>query len=840
MPIDRLERTFLMDFATTRARMTAACCGLIALAYCSLGAANADPSAPSSYSRLSGQVLKLSSQVKDLGEASPTETVDLAVSLSLRNKPALDEFIQRIYNPADPLYGQYLTVAAFIEGYAPTQADYDLVKSYLTTQGLTVKHDAVNRLIIDASGPSAAVEKAFGVTLEKYQAADGRIFHAITSDPVIPAQIASNICAVAGLNTNALIKPLYHESNIVRDAALPNPAGSGPLGGYGPTDIKNAYNLTSLPNTALNAPTAGAGQVLAVAEFGTGYSAANITTYTSTSPVGTTPGGFATYFNAYEASGAVNYVPPVSAVSVDSFSTTIMGPGEDEAELDIELALAMAPQLSQLLVFEAPNSAQGFIDMFNAVATDTTDTGTNGVANIFSMSWGVAENEQTTKDLLAENQVFEEMASQGQSAFIATGDNGAFTDFTVDYPKGTPVADDPATQPLVTAVGGTSLVMAGVAPSLTYGSESPWNDGVSGGKLNGGASGGGISAYWTIPTYQAEYIPASSEGSSSVAKASNTMRNTPDVALSADYTWGSATVDPAQNPGYAVYVAGKWATVGGTSGATPLWAGFAALVNQTRLANNASGPTLGFANPALYELASSVRYASDFNDIYNPNPSTTNPNITNLYYSEAQGYDLTTGWGSMNGGNLLSDLTPATQSFSSGLNFFSVPYTYNGIPLGTLLGYSSPYVLVYDPNVSNWYQPAVLQAGVSYWARFPQSVAITALGIPGTATTSLTGMSATPYFTITIKQGWNQIGDPFTSPVTLTNCYVVVDGADYTWQTATTTNTSGVIYVDPTLFFYSQTSPYQYLTTTSSLEPNTGYWIYAYQTSTLYIPNPGS
>jgi uncharacterized repeat protein (TIGR01451 family) len=114
------------------------------------------------------------------------------------------------------------------------------------------------------------------------------------------------------------------------------------------------------------------------------------------------------------------------------------------------------------------------------------------------------------------------------------------------------------------------------------------------------------------------------------------MRNVPDVALNADY----------RNSGYSIFYQGNWWIVGGTSCGSPLWAAFTARVNQQREANGL--PLLGFANPALYPIASGARYGADFHDIAN--------NSTNLFYKAVKGYDNATGWGSFNGANLLAHL----------------------------------------------------------------------------------------------------------------------------------------------------------------------------------------
>ncbi len=177
-------------------------------------------------------------------------------------------------------------------------------------------------------------------------------------------------------------------------------------------------------------------------------------------------------------------------------------------------------------------------------------------------------------------------------------------------------------------VGGTQLF---VNTGETYNHETTWN--VNHG-VSGGAGGGGMSSQWTIPAWQQGVTSTASAGSTS-------MRNVPDVSLNAD-----------QYTGYSVFFQGNWWIYGGTSCAAPLWAAFTARVNQLRAAGGAA--PLGFANPAIYQIARGSRYSADFHDIAD--------GTTNLYYPAVTGYDDATGWGSFNGANLLADLSVTSPS----------------------------------------------------------------------------------------------------------------------------------------------------------------------------------
>jgi len=232
--------------------------------------------------------------------------------------------------------------------------------------------------------------------------------------------------------------------------------------------------------------------------------------------------------------------------------------------------------------------------MLNRIASDN-------IAKQISISWGVSEFLSDGQEREGENSAFMMMAAQGQSVYVASGDNGSAQ------------VNDPASQPYVVAVGGTELFVSG-----TYDGEIVWTT------ANGLSSAGGISRYWPLPNYQPANVSGGSGGSA-------TFRNVPDVSLCA-------------GP-FAIYYRGGWAEPSGTSGAAPLWAAYTSLVNQARTTHGLG--SLGFPNPTLYSLAQSSRYYSDFHDITVGNNGT---------YSAVPGYDNVTGWGSFNGGNLFNDL----------------------------------------------------------------------------------------------------------------------------------------------------------------------------------------
>ena len=274
----------------------------------------------------------------------------------------------------------------------------------------------------------------------------------------------------------------------------------------------------------------------------------------------------------------------------------------DDAEqvLDIVQAIGMAPGLSQVRVYIGSSD----VDILNAILNENT-------AKQVSISWVWGPNYN------GDHNIFVGMQATGQSVFAASGDWGSYPAIHPAYP-----AEDPN----VTAVGGTHLNTTGAGGPWQY-PETAWAD------AGGGPSPDGIS----IPSYQS--------GLNGVNGASVTLRNVPDVAAEADFD------------NYYCDLGSCGGGLGGTSFATPRWAGFMALINQQAVAAG-SAPLggMGFINPALYSIGEGSNYTSDFHDVTSG---------CNGGYCAGPGFDLVTGWGSPNGQNLIDALagpqgTPGT------------------------------------------------------------------------------------------------------------------------------------------------------------------------------------
>ena len=529
------------------------------------------------------------------GRLAATDHLNLAISLPLRQKQALARFLNELYDPASANYRRFLTPEQFAQRFGPAKEDYKVLVEFARANGFTVTAEHPNRTLLDVNGSVADIEKALHTTLRVYtHPTEARTFYAPESQPSIDISVA--VLDISGLNSYHLPHPKNLRAIPAGESGRPTPkSGSGPSGAYMGKDFRAAY----APGVTLT----GAGQRVGLLEFD-GYYASDISTY--------------------ESQAGLPAVP-LQNVLLDSFNgvpTVGRDSGSDEVSLDIEMTVAMAPGLAGIILYEAgPNGIAN--DILNRMATDN-------LAKQLSCSWDFGTPTAGSAD-----QIFQQMAAQGQSFFNASGDDGAYT-------GAIPAPDD---DPYITLVGGTTLTTgAGGA----WAAETVWNWYTSG--EGSGASGGGISTSYSIPPWQTGI-------STSANQASKTYRNLPDVALVADNVW-------------VIYNSGKSAAFGGTSCAAPLWAGFTAMVNQQ--ASAANGATVGFVNPAIYAIGEGSGYSTAFHDITTGNNF---PNARATRFVAAPGYDLCTGWGTPAGQTLINALaghldplsiTPATGFTTTG------------------------------------------------------------------------------------------------------------------------------------------------------------------------------
>ena len=534
----------------------------------------ATSAAASARQTLHGHVPAASAALQPVERLAATRHLNLAIGLPLRNPDKLKTLLQDLVDPASPNFRQYLSPAQFTEQFGPTESDYQALVDFAKSHGLAVTVTHPNRLVLDVEGAISDVEKAFGVTMQVYQhPLEARTFFAPTAEPSLDLSVP--VLQISGLDNYSLphshLKP---RPPALTPMATPR-AGAGPSGAYAGGDFRAAY----VPGTALT----GTGQSVALLQFDAYY---------------------ASDIAAYRTQFGLPNVPLVN-VAVDGGVPT-PGSGNGEVCLDIEMAMAMAPGLAAIYVYEAPNSSP-WVDLLNRMATDN-------LAKQISCSWGGGNPSASAEA------IFQQMAAQGQSFFNATGDSDAFTG-SISFPSDSPN---------ITQVGATTLTTSGAGGA--YVSETVWNWGLQSGSYVG--SSGGSSTYYAIPSWQQGTSMATNQGST-------TKRNVPDVALVGDNV-------------YVRYNNGGSGNFGGTSCAAPLWAGFTALLNQQAAANGLA--SVGFLNPAIYALGNGASYKSCFHDTTSGNNFTSS---SPAKFSAVAGFDLCTGWGSPAGSVLINALAGA-------------------------------------------------------------------------------------------------------------------------------------------------------------------------------------
>jgi kumamolisin len=491
----------------------------------------------------------------------------VSVSVILRRKAQL--------NPR-AVTTQRLTRAEYARTYAADKSDLAKVRRFADAFGLKVQSESRERRTIVLTGSVTAMQKAFGVQL-KFATVNDATYRVREGEIQLPASVAGIVIAVLGLDNRPQAKPHFRvlKGSATRaSAALPATRATNTS--FTPVQVAQLYQFPI---------TSAAGQTIGIIELGGGFRTADISAYFKS--LSQTP-------------------PTVIAVSVDSGKNSPSDPNgaDGEVMLDIEVAGAVAPG-AKIVVYFAPNTDQGFIDAISTAVHDTTHK-----PSVISISWGGPESSWTQQSMTALDQACQSAAALGITITAASGDSGSSDGVTT----GGNHVDFPASSPHVLACGGTKLL--GSAASIT--SEVVWNESAA----NEGATGGGVSAIFPLPTWQAN---------AGVPKAGTFAgRGVPDV---------SGDADPVT--GYIVRVDGQSMVIGGTSAVAPLWAGLIALANAQNKA------TAGFLQPTIY----SGKAKTAFRDVTSGD---------NGAFKAAPGWDACTGLGSPNGAALAQLLADAT------------------------------------------------------------------------------------------------------------------------------------------------------------------------------------
>lgn len=564
----------------------------------------------------------------------------MAVTLKLRNPAGVDALLAQIQDPASPNYHQWLTSAQFAAQFGPTQADTDAVVSWLEGQGFTVQSASTGTRLIRFTGTVAQAQKAFRTTIYNFGA--GSVFGNIV-DPVIPAQFASVIAQVHGLDNMRAAQATSHfipgfaqpparrqtprgaipghaaragkvYASLTRDGSATDavPAVSSPnaiVGGlqsFGPADFATFYDSTPL---AIAGVTGGGGDCIAIVGD-SDFEQSSVDTFNS------------------------SFGQAASMITTVVVNGTDPGFNGDELEalLDLEWSHAVAPGAATRY-YVGDSSAvviSPIIDQISAAVSENQ-------CGVISVSFGLCGGSKSFYTATV-SPIYAQAALQGQSIIISSGDQGAagiVYNSSLGCVAGTTRnVSQLAADPNVTAAGGASFDPAydgsgndtSVVTSTALRVWDDPNDGIP----SGGASGGGASADYAKPSYQYGLgVPADNK------------RDLPDVALIASpyfpgvftYMDGSCFLtncDGTGTPTAAIF--------GGTSLAAPSWAGIAKLVAQQN-----GVARLGSLNAKIYQLANSTSHAAIFQDV------TSGNNKYNKVsgYAAGAGFDLATGWGTV-------------------------------------------------------------------------------------------------------------------------------------------------------------------------------------------------
>lgn len=610
----------------------------------------------------------------------PSDTRLSGISMVFRRSAAQEADLQALLaaqqNPASPLYHQWLTPDQFAARFGMSDADLAQVQTWVEQHGFSVDSVSRGHNMVRFSGTVRQVEQAFQTEMHYYSVGSVKHF-APSKDLSIPSAMVPVVAGVTNLD-DFRPTPMLAHSRIARPHARPGytyPGSSGTASDivfFAPGDIKAAYDF----------PSTGTGYT------GTGQSIAIV-------------GQSAILNSDIETFETLNGLPtkdPTLMLVPNTGSSVTSSGDESESDLDVEWSGATAPGASIIFVYTGSNTNYGVFDALN-YAID------NNVAPIISVSYGGCEFAEGQTYIQSEEQILAQGATQGQTIFAASGDTGSTGCFGLQTTPALTTAQQqqlavsyPASSAYVVAVGGTETPAADdvvgqywsgpastSSPALTtalgYIPETAWNDDAlsvnispsAGGNLS--ASGGGASIYIARPSWQQQgQAPGIPSGS---------FRLVPDVALysSPDYpgylycSSDSSAWQPSQQgypaqqgsctSGFLDSTGYWWTAAGGTSFASPIFAGMVAVLNQ---AKGYGSKGQGLINSTLYSLANSAAYNTVFHDVTTGNNFCTAGTAYSYCsssgategFAAGTGYDEVTGLGSVDLNSLVGAWAAST------------------------------------------------------------------------------------------------------------------------------------------------------------------------------------
>ena len=535
----------------------------------------------------------------DRGPSDPQLPMERMI-LTLQRSPAqqadLDKLLAGQQDPTSANYHRWLSPEEFAGKFSPAADDLAAVTGWLTSQGFSVEQAPRGRSSLVFSGTAAKVERAFHTRMRNFLV-DGELRHANAQDPALPRGLADLVAGVVSLHNFPYKQMNSGARPAPRDISLPGYT-SGGSHYLSPADFATIYNVNPLYAAGID----GTGQSIAIVGR-THPSSTNWTTFRSSMGLPANP----------------------VQVILNGADPGDLGAGEDgEADLDVEWSGAVAKGATVKFVVSKSGTSDG-------VALSAQYAVNNDLAPVISTSFGLCEAILGASGTSFYTSLWQQAAAQGITSFVSSGDSGAAGCSASDAASGSGLGvNGLGSSPYNVAVGGTQFSDAAggfwsatngssYSSALSYIPETAWNES---GSVSGGtqlwSSGGGASLYYGQPSWQvAPGVPA------------NGKRNVPDVSLSA-----------ASHDGYLVRSQGKLSAFGGTSAASPSFAGLMALVVQK------TGERQGNANVRFYQLGN-AQYASGGAAVFHDPTSGDNsvPGVTG--FSCGVGYDQATGLGSV-------------------------------------------------------------------------------------------------------------------------------------------------------------------------------------------------
>lgn len=589
----------------------------------------------------------------DLGFASSDLTLMMVLQRSPQQEAALQQLLADQKNPSSPDFHHWLTPTEFGQRFGLSANDLQSIRTWIESQGLTVRWIAPGGNFIGFSGPAATVGRAFATTVHNYRV-HGDQRTSVSSDPMIPATLAPVVESIHGLYT---IPDKPSSSITAPQTATPDFNLSNGVHFIVPGDFNTIYDgIVSASGYQQSIGIVGRSRT-DPADF-TNFKQLTVSNFQTPTEI------IPTAFSGVDPGPALT-APPAAGTSI----------GEQlEATLDVTRAGTVAPNASLLLVVSKATQTIGGIDVDTQYLVQTTPI----PAQIINISYGDCESDAGQSGVNFWDTLFQQAAAEGITVFVSSGDSGASGCEIAFAP---PVATPPAISPnyicsssYATCVGGTEFNDTtntstywgasngtNLASAAQYIPEGGWNEPLdSNSKVQLASSGGGVSSFIATPGWQTgPGVPSTRAG-----------RYTPDLSFSAschDAYFGCM----AAGGGDCVVTNGSFRFFGmcGTSAASPSMAGVAALLDEKLKYS------VGNMNPQIYAMAQNQ--PSSFHDATpttsgvatceintpsmcnNSTPGPTGLTGGQAGYALTTGFDLVTGVGSPDIANFLNNFATA-------------------------------------------------------------------------------------------------------------------------------------------------------------------------------------